>query len=342
MVENLGIVVGVGNDVGNKPSGASYNVSFLQYLFEDQSKVTTKVLVGKAKSIGETRENRQLISGKKSEIGLAKIFVMSQDFSVLGFKNFININLNNPEINDRALCIVCKGKAEDMLKYEAKGYSSSAEFIEDMINNLQQYNFFPMQYTIMDLIVRMDVEGRNALLPYVEITDDGIKTTGLAIFKGYKMVAKADMNEARIINILKESNVKGILTLQKDSEHYINTYMCSKRKVECYKQSGKYRFIINLNLKGNIISNELYNNLDYDPQVMKKFETDMKNSTEKMCNNAINNIKCEYKTDILDLGRVAVAKYGRGSGTDWNKVICDSDIQVNVKFTVDTEGRGDY
>ncbi|MBW9154072.1 Ger(x)C family spore germination C-terminal domain-containing protein [Clostridium estertheticum] len=52
--------------------------------------------------------------------------------------------------------------------------------------------------------------------------------------------------------------------------------------------------------------------------------------------------KCQYKTDILDLGRIAVAKYGRSKGTDWDKVISNSDIKVNVKFTVDTQGRGSF
>ncbi|WP_369700401.1 hypothetical protein [Clostridium estertheticum] len=45
---------------------------------------------------------------------------------------------------------------------------------------------------------------------------------------------------------------------------------------------------------------------------------------------------------MLDLGRIAVAKYGRSKGTDWDKVISNSDIKVNVKFTVDTQGRGSF
>ncbi|MBU3100846.1 Ger(x)C family spore germination C-terminal domain-containing protein [Clostridium sp. DSM 17811] len=75
---------------------------------------------------------------------------------------------------------------------------------------------------------------------------------------------------------------------------------------------------------------------------MKKFEVDMTIYVKKMSNNFINKSKCQYKTDILDLGRIAAAKYGRCKGTDWDKVICNSDIKVNVKFTVDKQGRGSF
>jgi len=342
MVENLGIIVGVGNDVEKRGSDITYSVPFLLYSFETKDKITTRVLTGTGRSLGETRETRQLISGRRLLIGLSKVFIFSQDVSVLGIKNILDINHNNSEVNDRALCIVCKGKAEDMLKYPVAGFQSSADFIDGMVKSLQVYNFFPQQYTMMDLLVRAKTEGRNILLPYIEIKDNNIETTGLAIFKKDKMVAKADMSEARIINMLKENNVKGILTLQNGSK-YINCYTTAKNKTTCSKEEdGKYKFVVNLTLNGNIISNELYDSVETDPQVMKRFEEDMTNYVQRMSNEFINKSKCQYKTDVLDLGRIAAAKYGKGTGTDWDEVICNSDIEVNVKFAVEGEGRGDF
>ncbi len=122
----------------------------------------------------------------------------------------------------------------------------------------------------------------------------------------------------------------------------ISCYATSKRKVKCYKEGNKYRFIINLDIEGELVSNGLYKDVTSDAKELKKYEEDMKNNLEKQCNDSINKIKYEYKVDVLDLGRNAVAKYGRGTGVDWNTIICDSDIKVNVKFKVNTEGRGDY
>ncbi|MFL0196859.1 Ger(x)C family spore germination protein [Clostridium sp. WILCCON 0269] len=341
LIQSLEIPIGVGVDIHKDSVNTSYRLPLLVYSFED-STITSNTFTGEGENLGKTRETRQLKEGKKTMLGLNRIFLFSQDSASFGIKNYLDLWLNNPYINDRALCAVCKGTAEDMFKYKVKGYSNTAEYIEGMIKNLSEYNFFSEEYTLTNLIVREDAEGRNILLPYIEVKNDNIETTGLAVFKQDKMVGKADIDETRIINILRENRVKGILTLQEDSKKYINSYTYSKRKVKCYKENGKYKFVIDLNLKGDIISNQLYSNLNTDPKVLKRFEKDMKNYVDKMCNKTVKDIKCKYKTDILDLGRIAAAKYGRGTGTDWNKAVCDSDIQVNVKFTVDTEGRGDY
>lgn len=341
LVENLEIPVGVGADIEKNSASSSYIVPFLVYSFEE-STVKSNVLTGESKSMGETRENRQLKAGKRPLLGLNRVFVVSEDAARNEMKSYIDIWLNNPEINDRSVCVVSKEKSDYILNQSVKGYSNAGEFIEGMVKSLRQYNFFPMQYSIIDIIVRVDDEGRNILLPYIEVKDNNIETTGLAIFRGSKMVAKTDISEARIINILKENNVRGIFTLQLDSKKYINSYTYSKRKVSCSRENEKYKFIIDLDLKGNIVSNQLYKDLDSDIDVLNKFQQDMKNYIEKTCNESINNIKYKYKTDVLDLGRVAAAKYGRDTGVDWNKVVMDSDIKVNVKYVVDSQGRGDY
>jgi len=59
----------------------------------------------------------------------------------------------------------------------------------------------------------------------------------------------------------------------------------------------------------------------------------------------IEKMQSEYKIDAIELGKIAAATFGRHSGTNWNEVICNSDltnINVKVKVKVDTMGRGDY
>lgn len=340
LVENLGIPIGVGIDIDQSEGYKKYSLPFLMYLFQDDT-VDSEIFLGKATTIPQTRESRQLESPKKTLVALNKIFILSEDTARDGIKNFTEINLNNPQMNDRSLCVVCAGKTESLLNFKPKGYSSSAEFIEGMVKDLHQFNFFSMQYSVMDIIVRLNAEGRNILLPYVVIEDDKIKTNGLAIFRKDKMVGIANINETRIINILKEDNVKGILNLQKSPNEYIDCYTYSKQKAKCSRDSaGNYSFTIDLKLYGNTIANQLYKNLNSDANTQKKFEKDMSAYMEKICNEEIQKINKEYKTDVLDLGRVASSKYGKGTDTDWNKVVCNSPIKINVDFSLDTEGRG--
>lgn len=344
LVENLDIPIGIGYDLEDiSEENVAYRIPIAIYLFEE-SDVSSDILTGKGVSIGLTRENRQAKSNKSFLLGLERVLILSEKVATYGIRPILDILLNNPQINNRASLVVYNGKAEDILNYKVKGYPNSAEYIEGLIRSAKQFNFFPdRQYSLMDAIVRVDAEGRNTLLPYIGIEEKDIKIKGLAIFKQDKMIAKTNLQEAKIINLLRENNVKGILTIQETSKEYIDFYAESKRKVKCYKEGDKFKFIINLNLKGSISSNLLYKKLKKDPKVLEKFTNDLEESTKKMCEDFINKkIKNEYKTDVLDLGRVAAAKYGRGKGIDWNKVVNESTIEVNVKVKVDAEGRGDY
>lgn len=344
LVENLEIPIGIGYDLeGKTEKEVSYGVPISIYIFEEPG-ISSTVLSGTGTSIGETRETRQIKSSKKFLLGLERILILSERASAYGIRPVLDILVNNPEINDRAPVAVCKGKAEDILKRPVKGFANSAEYLEGLVDSSSQFNFFPKrQFTLLDMIVRVDAEGRNVVLPYIEIKGENIEITGLALFNGDKMVAKTNLEEARIINLLKFNDVTGILTIQENSKEYINYSPKSKRKIKCSKEGEKFKFTIDLNLNGSIASNTLYKNLNSDPKVLKKFTTDMEKSVKEMCENFVNNkIKGEYKTDVLGLGRVAAAKYGRKTGTDWNKVISESIIEVNVKVKVDTEGRGSY
>lgn len=42
----------------------------------------------------------------------------------------------------------------------------------------------------MDFIIKSSSEGKNPVVPYIEIVDDELKITGLAIFDKTKMVKK--------------------------------------------------------------------------------------------------------------------------------------------------------
>ena len=76
--------------------------------------------------------------------------------------------------------------------------------------------------------------------------------------------------------------------------------------------------------------------------VTEKFEEDMAKQVKETCTGFLEKMKYGYKVDCLQLGWVAAAKYGRDTGVDWDEVISNSEIKVNVKVQVDKVGRGQY
>lgn len=334
-----GIAIG-GNKIGK--GDMEYLITTNSKMYKEDERVENEVKRGKGSTVGETREERQRKIGKQFFLGLSKVYLFDESYAQYGIRPIIDIVFKNAVINDNAFLAVCKGKGEEYLKYNLGEYENSAEYISDMIKNSVTYNFFKGDYTIKDAILSMDSEGKNITCPYLKSSEEGIKLDGMAIFKEDKLGIILDMNDTKIMNILRENKVKGVLTIQKNSQEYVNYETKTKRRVQCSKSGDKYTFIINLNLDGDIVNNELYKDISSKIEITKKFEEDMARKVEEMCYQFLDKMKKEYKVDCLQLGWVAAAKYGRDTGVDWNEIVSKSDIKVNVKVHVDKLGRGQY
>jgi hypothetical protein len=156
------------------------------------------------------------------------------------------------------------------------------------------------------------------------------------------MIRKANIEESRAMNLLRENNTKGVISIIKNEQQFVDATVKVKRKASCKRINGKYEFKIKLKLQGSIASNSLYKNIRTDPKVVKKVENDMKKTTEKMCYKFIKTMQKKYKMDCIELGRVAAAKFGRRKGTDWDKVVSNAKIKVQVDFKIKDLGRGKF
>lgn len=358
-LQNINILGGFGYDImkstkGNVEKIFSYSVyNFKSYvdtregLFSDSSSSNTEgksaessVIIGRGTNLGEIRQNRQLTLNKNIVPGVHRITLFSEEKAMSGIKDITNLEFANSKVNDRSTAVVCKGKTEDMLRINIPGYQSSSDYIEGIIVNSTSYNFLAKEYNLLDIYLKLDTEGRNLVMPYVERKDNIIELSGMAVFKGEKMAYVLPMNEARIMNVMRENNVKGILTIQDNSKNYINYDTVVKRKIRCNKVNGKYNFEVNLSFNGDIIENTMFKDINEKEQ--KQISKLLESKIEEQCNRFISNMQNKYKMDFLDLGIYAVAKYGRDTGANWNEVVSNSNITVKVKVKVDKFGMGHY
>jgi Ger(x)C family germination protein len=357
-VEELNIISGIGFDVSKELNGnVKYSVPISIYEFKHKSggaSFTTKyskktgealeqsssIVKSKSRSIGETREERQLGISKSFTIGTERIAIIGEKQAYYGIANIMNILFINPIINNSDIISICKGKAEDILNFKVKGYASSADYMEGMIKEATNYNFLSSEYDLINMYVALDSEGKNLVLPYLEIKENNIIFTGMALFKGYKMTYVVPMGESKIMNMLREKKGKGVLSLQDKPNKYINYDAMVKRKVKCTKIEGKYEFIIDLDFQGDIIDNTLYKEMNKKNE--SEFEKLMGKKIEKMCYGFLEKMQNVYKIDCLNLGMYAVAKYGRETGVNWNEEVSNADIKVNVNVKIDNMGIGQY
>lgn len=341
--EEMDIHVGAGIGIDkNGEENIAYRVSATTNAYKEDETTESVLSVGVGDTIGKTREDRQKKAGKRFFLGLLKVYIIDEEYARYGIIDFIDINFKNSVLNTNTFIVVCKDKNEKYFNFTTPGYDNAAEYISDMIKSSVNYNFFREGYMFKDAVLSIDAEGRNMVSPYIEITDAGIKITGIVVFKKDKLAAILDMEDTRTMNMMRDSNVNGILTIQGDSKKYVNYKAEAKRKITCKKIDDKYVFVIDLDLKGEIINNELYENMSEKVEVIQKFEEDMAKQVKETCTTFLAKMKNEYKVDALQLGWVAAAKYGRDTGVDWDKVVCSSDIKVNVRVHVTKVGRGQY
>jgi Ger(x)C family germination protein len=341
--EQLDVEIALGVDVEKITENAyKYIVTRCVYVFEEEKKLTSKVIISIGDSFGISRENRAQLANKSSISGSEKLYILGEEYAKVGMRASVDILLKNPRVNDTGIFVVSRSKSSEIMEYEIEGYPSSADYIEGMIKNQTEANFFTKEFDAMNMYVRLDSEGRSVLLPYIELNEEGLMITGEAVFKEDKMITKVDIKDSRIMNMLTFNNVRGTITMQNDPKSYIDFAAKSNKKVKCIKKDDKYNFLIDLKLEGEIMSNTLKDRLALDSTAIKEFENDMAEQVKEECYKFIGKMKKEIKVDCLELGRVAAAKYGRRKGTNWDEVISNSTIDVNVKVKVDSHGRGDF
>ena len=56
----------------------------------------------------------------------------------------------------------------------------------------------------------------------------------------------------------------------------------------------------------------------------------------------IKNMQSNSKLDLFNLSPYLIAKYGETSATDWNSVVSNSTIDVNVNFKIDKLSLSNY
>jgi Ger(x)C family germination protein len=358
-LQDINVLAGFGFDVKRNTKGniekilpfsiytIKSNVSQKEGLFSSDSpsnrrknEIQSRIVVGKGMNLGDTRQNRQLRLNRSILPGFHKILVFSEEKARDGLHDLVDSEFENPRINDRSIVVICKGKAEDILKFNVSGYESSSDYIEGIIKNSTNYNFLGKEYNVLNTYLKIDSEGKNLVMPYIEIKDNDIILSGMAVFKGDKIAYVLPMNEARIMNIMRESNVKGVLTIQDNSKKYVNYNAVVKRKVKCKKNNDKYSFEVNLFFNGDITENTMFNEINEKNQ--DQIEKLIESKIEEECNGLLYKMQNTYKMDFLELGLCAAARYGRDTGIDWHEVVSNSNIVIKVNVKVDKIGKGQY
>lgn len=340
-VEQCNILSGIGIDLVRKgEKELEYNTAISSYIFNKQNEVSVQIIKGNAKSFALLRENLETDNNYKYVYGHEKVILIGEEYAKNGIRDSIDKYFNHQDINDLCRVAVCKGLASDIMSRYGNEFTPASEFMDKLMKFNLEDNFFSDDSKLIDVFVRIDGEGRNVVLPYIDIEDGRITITGIAIFNKDRMVKQLDLKDARIINCLRNNESKGQFILEEGEKSYTAITGSVKRKVGCEKDDEKFKFIVNLDFHGDIVTNLIYTDMLTNENTIKEFEEEISKKTEEKLQSYID--KNKSNSDYLELGVIAAAKFGRRKVDDWGKVIENSDVRVNVKIHVDKIGQGLY
>lgn len=342
--EELDIPAGIGYDFQTKIDNIRYyKIPISAYIFKSNNTITSIVHEGKGETLLKTRQYRQRGSNRKFLLGNEKVYLISEKSAYDGVNEIVNLLFFNPLANPQAFTLVCSGNPKDILNYKVEGYPNSADYIYGLIKNSPQYNFFPVKaYTTNINYYQLKSEGKSLVLPYIEAKKDGIKITGMVIFKGDKMKKKIGVDEMQTLSMLREKKSKGIISIQKSYNNFAEMDCYITKKVECYKEKNKYKFVIKLDIKGDMINFKSCKKELCSKEGKDRIEKEFEQKIYKESYEFINKMQNEYKIDLLNLGSVAAAEYGRHTGVNWDDVVSNSEIEVDVNMRLIRGSRGAF
>ncbi|QUI24444.1 hypothetical protein HZI73_20015 [Vallitalea pronyensis] len=345
-IEDLNLPIGLGMDIDTE-SGIIPILKYYTVVYNYNTPgVTNFIYKGEGTNFNEIKTRWQAQMNKKFVIGSEKIYLISQAFASYGIKNFIDDFAKEPIAQDRGHVLICDGDPEAFLEYNIEGYPSSVDYIEEILNNIGDMDFFYYDnYKLIDVYVRYHAEGRSIVLPRIRIKDEFFELSGLAIFKEDKMIGKINMDEARWFNMLRDDSTKGIYIMDYDEGEgqSIDYQLSTIKKVDVNKnEEGEYSFIITLDISADVISNktdrDIFGDLKEQDKAAKELEVDIR----KRCTKSLYSTVYRYNVDCLSLGKYAAAYYGRKIVDDWDAMVSQSDIEVKVNVKMDRQGRSDY
>lgn len=339
-IEDVDFVVGVGFDVTKDLDRNIYHVPMSIYNFTKENAVSTYLIESKGETTLQARLDRQAHSGRKFSLGSEKIYIFSRRLCETGLAVPLDGLLNNTQVTNRGLVLTTSQDPKEILSFNVEGYPSSSHYIENLIKSLSSFSYFSKPETLRDAYIENTREGSKFLAPNIDIVDGKLQLTSLSVLDKGKLVGSVPIDNIIYLNLLRNPEGTALLTYLEDNNNTISTENIFKRKIKCKKSGDALSFDIKLDIKGKIVNNNYLSTSDFTPEQKLELEEKISDYIKTGIEDFITSMKSTYELDLLNLGNVAAAKFGRNKVANWDEEILKSDINVSVNFKITKLGIG--
>jgi len=314
---------------------------------------TTVVYSGKGKTIYEAIKEIGLISPKELYIGHLSILIISDSVAKDGINSVLEFLLQEPRSKKNFYIALSKdNKAKDVLSitspltdFPSQNLATNLKATTNLQGSISAIDFNTLLYKLVNRGVDLTLNG------FVIVGDikDGvkesnmetnkpasyIKLTNQAIFKDDKLIAWANKNESRGINIINDKIHEMYIKVKCDDGYIVVDTNTLETKKSVNKKGD-----VTLNTTGKASISEITCDIDLTkPSNIKRIENKVNNKIKELELKAIKLSK-EYSTDIFGIGLMYYQDYPHiyNKIKDYDKFYKNVKFKSNVDIKINTSG----
>ncbi|MDR6550284.1 Ger(x)C family spore germination protein [Paenibacillus qinlingensis] len=250
--------------------------------------------------------------------GNLSVILFGKELAANGLADELDVFLRDAVTSRRMYLAVVDGKAKDILKANFSSNEEKGMYLCNLLDTNVRSGLVPRQ-NIHDFEYSYLGKGLDPILPILNLQNNTVMITGLALFKADKYVKSLNEKQMRVIKLLLEDTRYGVLETQLDN----NTYMAvknvgSKTRYHMSKDSNSSKVTLNLHINVEIIDAKgIYLSLQDQDSIKAAFEKDLTTTGMDL-------IEMFKKEGIDPLG---IGDFVRSKTRNWNEEVWKQQYQ---------------
>ncbi|WP_028596481.1 Ger(x)C family spore germination protein [Paenibacillus assamensis] len=204
IIDKLGILVAVGYDKAAEDSGDRIRTTVLSYKPGETSTNTVPTSAANNTSKG-VREKLSLRTSTKEVIGQLRVAAYGEPLAREGIITLTDTFQRDSEIGTSVYLAVVKGSAERLLNAKNKQGAGTGDYLYDLIKKNIESGIVPSPslHYFLNAYYR---DGKDPVLPYIEMQGDEILISKLALMKDDRMIGSLNLTESFLVKTMMGSN----------------------------------------------------------------------------------------------------------------------------------------
>jgi spore germination protein len=346
ILEEVGLITAYGLDLAKNGSILG---TIVELKIDPTSPQDVVILETEAFSIRGIRSNANKMTSRRLASGQLRVIVYGEDILKQGNTGIAETLTNDPSISDLTYLVMADGKAGDILRVKAKHIPDIGIHLFRLIDQNTKEKMMPSA-TLQEVLHNLYSVGREPILPIIKKEGkEGLGFSGVALFKGSKLVGKISTDQGFYLNLIIDKFKGGVKDIEikssklKPRNRRLNKTVASIDSLVSSSDiklinKEKVAFDIDIKLTGRLL--EITSKTDLGkPENIKLIEKEITKSMTKEIEELIS--YCQTKdSDIFGLGETYKGSVRHSKLTDekWYKMFKEAKVNVNLDFNINRTG----